>query len=135
MTTFDELVEGVRTGWDRSRAWAAENYERLRYAGPWQIAAVVALALLAVVVLLPLAMAAVMVGLIAAFLVFWISEFVALMRLRDEAFPGRHDKLVWSVLMIVLPPVGAIAFGIYRRREWPAAGREKPASPWGDEEP
>jgi hypothetical protein len=135
MTTLDEFLDSARSGWDRARHWAADGYDRLQGAGPWQIAAVVAAAMLAVVVLLPLAMAAVMVALIAAVLVFWIGEFVTLMRRPDADFPGRHDKLVWSILMIVLPPVGAVAYRIYRHRESTLEPEPKPVSPWGDDEP
>lgn len=139
MTTFDEYVKSAWNGWDRARDWTTARYESLRGAGPWQIAAVVALGLLAVVIVLPLAMAAVTIGLIAALIVFWIGEFVALMRISDTMFPGRYDKLVWSLLMIVLPPVGAIAFWIYRQQgsiDGAAAGAmPKPEPPWGDDEP
>ncbi|GIW87894.1 MAG: hypothetical protein KatS3mg108_2218 [Isosphaeraceae bacterium] len=134
MTLFEIWVERARMGWDRTRSFATGRIEAWRDASPWQIAALVALGLLALVLLLPLALAAVLVLLVAGLIVFWIGEFVGLMRLPDEAFPGRHDKLVWSILMIVLPPVGAIAFWIYRRRDpllgWP----DKPRSPWHDDD-
>ena len=55
----------------------------------------------------------------------WVVEFVNLMGLSDDAFPGRFDKLVWIALMIFLPPVGVAAFWTFRRAHWPA---EKPAT-------
>ncbi|MDB5350924.1 MAG: hypothetical protein JWN86_2171 [Planctomycetota bacterium] len=55
----------------------------------------------------------------------WGREFINLMGLADEAFPGRYDKILWFTLMILLPPVGLLAFGAFRRVYWPA---EKPAS-------
>jgi len=55
---------------------------------------------------------------------FWVVEFVTLMGLGDDSFPGRFDKLVWAVLLILLPPAGMIAFGVFRRAYWATA---KPA--------
>ena len=43
------------------------------------------------------------------------------MRLDDEAFPGRNDKLIWAVLLIVLPPAGVWLFQGYREVRWPVA--------------
>jgi len=66
--------------------------------------------------------------LLAAFVmmfVFWMRELITLMGLGDEAFPGRHDKILWFALLVLLPPIGMIAFSVFRRAYWPA---EKPAS-------
>ena len=63
-------------------------------------------------------------ALLAAFVLFaraWLREFTYLMRLRDDAFPGHNDKLIWAILLIVLPPVGAWLFGAYREAHWPEA--------------
>ena len=54
----------------------------------------------------------------------WVREFAYLMRLGDDAFPGRNDKLIWAILLIVLPPVGVWLFRAYREAHWPEA---KPA--------
>lgn len=54
----------------------------------------------------------------------WVREFTFLMRLGDDAFPGRYDKLIWAFLLIALPPVGILAFWSYRLAHWP---RGKPA--------
>jgi hypothetical protein len=48
------------------------------------------------------------------------------MLLGDDAFPGRHDKLIWALLLFILPPVGVWLFRSYREVRWPAT---KPASP------
>ena len=58
----------------------------------------------------------------------WVREFTFLMRLDDEAFPGRNDKLIWAVLLMVLPPVGVWLFQGYREVQWPVAkpGRAEP---------
>lgn len=54
----------------------------------------------------------------------WIREIVNLMGLNDEAFPGKHDKVLWLALMILLPPIGVPAFCVFRRAYWPV---EKPS--------
>ncbi len=51
----------------------------------------------------------------------WLKEFRFLMNLRDDAFQGHNDKLIWAILMIVLPPVGVGVFRSYRLQRWPAA--------------
>lgn len=50
---------------------------------------------------------------------FWVREFIHLMGLADEAFPGRYDKVLWFLLLVLLPPVGALAFSTFRRAYWP----------------
>lgn len=49
----------------------------------------------------------------------WIGEFLYLMSLRDEDFPGRHDKLIWAVALLLFAPVGIWAFRSYRVARWP----------------
>lgn len=49
----------------------------------------------------------------------WREEFVFLMGLRDDEFPGRHDKLTWSVMLLLLAPVGVWSFRAYRLAHWP----------------
>ncbi len=44
------------------------------------------------------------------------------MGLRDDDFPGRHDKLIW-VLVFVFAPVGAWFFRSYRLAHWPEPKR------------
>ena len=59
-------------------------------------------------------------GLLAlALAVLWYREFRFLMNLPDDAFPGHSDKTIWALLLIVLPPVGMLAFHSYRRAHWP----------------
>jgi len=71
--------------------------------------------------------ASVVVGGVLLVLMAWLHEFAFLMRQGDDAFPGRFDKLIWAFLMIVLPPVGVLAFWSYRRAHWPLA-KPSPAS-------
>jgi hypothetical protein len=49
----------------------------------------------------------------------WRHEFLFLMSLRDDELPGRHDKLAWFALLVVLPPVGLWTFRAYREAHWP----------------
>lgn len=51
----------------------------------------------------------------------WVREFTGLMAIGDDAFPGRHDKLIWAAVMILLPPIGPLCFALFRRSCWPAA--------------
>ena len=50
----------------------------------------------------------------------WVREIVHLMGLSDDAFPGRHDKLMWFALLAFVPPIGIPAFAMFRRAYWPA---------------
>lgn len=56
----------------------------------------------------------------------WVREFTFLMRQPDQAFQGRHDKLIWALLLIVLPPVGLFAFWSYRGTRWPSVAKPDP---------
>jgi hypothetical protein len=47
-------------------------------------------------------------------------EFLFLMSLCDDELPGRYDKLLWTVLLILLPPVGLWMFRVLRASHWPA---------------
>jgi len=49
----------------------------------------------------------------------WRNEFVSLMGLRDEDFPGRHDKLIWVGMLLALAPIGVWFFRAYRLTHWP----------------
>ena len=59
-------------------------------------------------------------GGVIIFAIIWVREIVQLMGLGDDAFPGRHDKMLWLALIVVLPPIGISAFSIFRRAYWPA---------------
>ncbi len=66
-----------------------------------------------------------------ALVVLWFREFLTLMAMSDDAFPGRFDKALWFALMVLLPPVGLVAFASFRRSYWAV---EKPASGVASEE-
>ena len=61
------------------------------------------------------------------FLKVWRDEFVFLMGRNDDDFPGRHDKLVWVVVLLVFAPAGTWFFRSYRLAHWPEPeGRLQP---------
>jgi hypothetical protein len=49
----------------------------------------------------------------------WLKEFVFVMGLRDDDFPGRHDKLIWVLVLLILAPIGLWFFRSYRLAHWP----------------
>jgi hypothetical protein len=49
----------------------------------------------------------------------WRKEFVFLMGLRDDDFPGRNDKLIWAIVLLVFAPFCVWFFRSYRLAHWP----------------
>ncbi len=49
----------------------------------------------------------------------WRNEFVLLMGLRDDDFPGRNDKLIWAILLVAFAPLSIWFFRSYRLAHWP----------------
>jgi hypothetical protein len=47
---------------------------------------------------------------LALFALFWIYEFIQLMLLADEDFPGRYDKALWVAVFAVAFVVAPLAF-------------------------
>ncbi len=45
----------------------------------------------------------------------WVFQFVHLMSLDDEAFPGQHTRLGWVAAFLVLWMIAPFAFMIWRR--------------------
>jgi hypothetical protein len=100
--------------------WSQWTIGWLRQAEGWQIALLVIFAIL----ILPLMPLVLTLAFLAAFVLFaraWLKEFTFLMRLRDDAFPGHNDKLIWAMLLIILAPVGTWLFQNYREAHWPEA--------------
>lgn len=108
-TLFERLNEGYR--WTGDRLGRAEG---------WQLA-LLALFLIVAVPLVPAILLLLGLSALVLFGRAWVRQFAFLMRLRDDAFPGQNDKLIWAILLIVLPPVGAWLFGSYRAAHWPEA--------------
>jgi hypothetical protein len=67
-------------------------------------------------------------GAVVMFAMAWLRDFAYLMTQPDHAFPGRHDKLIWAMLLTVLPPVGVLAFWSYRRAQWNESRVAKPTA-------
>jgi len=55
----------------------------------------------------------------------WRDEFIFLMGLRDDDFPGRNDKLIWVLVLVVFAPVGPWLFGSYRLAHWAQSERSR----------
>jgi hypothetical protein len=49
----------------------------------------------------------------------WCNEFVTLMNLRDDDFPGRNDKLIWAAVLLAFAPISVWFFRSYRLSHWP----------------
>ena len=56
----------------------------------------------------------IVIVLLVVAVVFWLSQFVSLMNMRDEDFPGRYDKPIWAMTLILANILGAIAFWIWK---------------------
>lgn len=97
---------------------------------PWQVG-LAAVILLALVVDTRRSELNLVLGILAVFAVVmaieWNREFGFLMRLPDDAFPGHNDKLIWAILLIVLPPVGLWLFRSHRLSHWPESKAAKPS--------
>jgi len=76
------------------------------FSGPPREGAVLAIVLLSLAVL-------------AWFVRVWCDEFVFLMGLRDEDLPGRNDKLIWAVVLLILSPISVWLFRSYHVAHWP----------------
>jgi hypothetical protein len=46
--------------------------------------------------------------------IIWGYQFVQLMLMADEDFPGRFDKLAWSTLFVLAMPLAPFAFLVWR---------------------
>jgi hypothetical protein len=49
----------------------------------------------------------------------WCHEVVFLMGLRDDDLPGRNDKLIWLIMLILVAPIGPWLFRSFRLAHWP----------------
>ena len=122
-------IEQVK-GWVRQvGAWA-------NHAEPWQLFLAFIVGLLATQTVAALLLAPAVLLLLVTFGLAgfsfaraWLREFTFLMRVDDDAFHGRNDKLIWAILLIVVSPVGLYLFRSYRLIQWPEA---KPISPAHD---
>jgi len=88
----------------------------------WQLTGTVAICGLLFAVMTassPIPFLLLLLAVLGLFLKFWRDEFVFLMGRNDDDFPGRHDKLVWVVVLLVFAPAGTWFFRSYRLTHWP----------------
>ncbi len=52
---------------------------------------------------------------VVVFSCFWAFQFMQLMSLSDEDFPGRHDKILWVIGMVFGNFAGALAFFLWKK--------------------
>jgi hypothetical protein len=45
----------------------------------------------------------------------WVSQLLALMNMKDDAFPGRYDKPLWFVVIFMGSLLGAVIFWFWKR--------------------
>lgn len=86
-------------------------------------------------VLLPADGAAVVIVVILAILlvVFWISQLLSLMNMRDEQFAGRHDKVLWFIVVFFGTLLGAFVFWLWKVRKY--LERERARAAGGEASP
>lgn len=118
--TFFDPINDAFTRADR---WLSRHPEVPRTA---VVVGLTVMSLMLLVAALPLFLALAAVAAIVLLARAWIREFSFLMGVDDSAFPGHHDKLIWALLLIVLPPVGVYLFRAHRRAYWPESDA-KPA--------
>ncbi len=129
MTYSHRFTEAFRSARHTVGCWVDRGRWHLENSDRWAVVGWVLGGLLVAAILLPVLMTLAIASVIVALVLGWLHEFVFLMGLGDEAFPGRHDKVIWTTLFVLLPPVGAVAFWMYRHACWP---RSKPSRWWDD---
>jgi hypothetical protein len=112
-----------RNFFDRIEDWG-HQYARWVNRGPegprWTlIVGTIVIGFLLITASAPVFLGLAILAAIALFARAWLREFSFLMGVDDSAFPGRSDKLIWALLLIVLPPVGVYLFRAHRRAYWP----------------
>jgi hypothetical protein len=50
-------------------------------------------------------------------------ELLSLMARPDDEFPGRRDKTLWMMALILAPPLGVVAFHQFSEARWPAVAK------------
>lgn len=129
MTYTQRFHSAFRSVRDSSIHTLESLWARIQTFDQWALVGWVLGALLLATILLPVLLTIAVAAVVVSLVLGWLHEFVFLMGLRDQAFPGRHDKLIWIGLFVLMPPVGAVAFWMYRHACWPSS---KP-SPWEDD--
>src|ERR1700761_4792895 len=107
-TFFDHIQDQGR----RLDDWMNRHPEVPRTAA---VVGLTVLSLMLFVAALPLFIGVAVVAVVVLFARAWLREFAFLMSVDDAAFPGRNDKLIWAMLLIVLAPLGVYLFRGHRR--------------------
>jgi hypothetical protein len=110
------VFEPIHDAFARAEHWLNRHPEVPRTV---VVVGLTVMSLMLLIAALPLFLTLAAVAVIVLFARAWLREFSFLMGVDDSAFPGHHDKLIWAVLMIVLPPVGVYLFRAHRRAYWP----------------
>ena len=56
-----------------------------------------------------------LLGIVCLLLVgFWIVQLLSLMNMEDAQFPGRRDKVLWFVLLMLGSVLGAVVFWLWK---------------------
>jgi hypothetical protein len=73
-------------------------------------------------VLLPLIVHVVILLVILSALIFWLRQLIDVMQRSDDDFPGRNDKLIWAVVIVLGNVFGALAYWIAKPVRAPRSG-------------
>ncbi|MHC5056836.1 MAG: hypothetical protein ACYTKD_19295 [Planctomycetota bacterium] len=46
--------------------------------------------------------------------IFWACQLLSLMRMKDEEFPGRYDKVLWFIIVFFGSLLGALIFWLWK---------------------
>jgi hypothetical protein len=104
-------------------AWFVHRFDGLRL---WHVIVVLGgLSLFAIERDPPFLLIACVLALLFLYALAWVHEFFFLMGLGDGAFPGRFDKLIWALVLILLGPLGLWAFRRYHAVQWPEPVAER----------
>ena len=52
---------------------------------------------------------------LVGFLIHWVKNFISLMQMTDEDFPGKYDKLIWGLGFFLLFPLTPTVFILWQR--------------------
>jgi hypothetical protein len=128
---------------DKTRAWLEACWRDFsnwaKRSEPWKPFLLVLFAAMVGIAATPVLLSLTIAGVVLGLVFLWVREFVFLMRTPGVAFPGRHDRWIWTAVFLVLPPLGAIAFCLFRNAEWEhgvpwgTSHSQKSREPWDEE--
>jgi hypothetical protein len=101
----------------RPEWWARQIGDGVRSIKAWNLAALLWVGLIVASIESRLSFGLILAALV--FLYFWIYELWILVHQGDDAFPGRNDKLIWAVVLLILSPISVWLFRSYHAAHWP----------------